>query len=434
METIRNWNLIFSTAGCILTVLGLLQTIVNRYIDKRTREFFILFFSMLILYVMCIMLRSLTGIYAGKGWAVLSRILLFAQAMISSMLALLLTGFLLYKSGREIWWKKPPFITSAGLWVVYFIMLIYTQFSGTIYHVDDNNRYIRGAYFPVLMIPPVIIMMINSQILWHKRKRFTRKQMRAFMIFVSIPTLAMILQGLFFGVHIIVISTVISALFMYYYIVNDQMEKYGRQLEENARLKIDILLAQIQPHFLYNSLTTIKYLCHEDPPKAEKALEGFMTYLRYNMDSLAKDGLIPFEDELRHVKEYVELQKLRFGDELNVVYDLEYTGFKMPALTLQPIVGNAITYGIRRSGNGQGTVTISTGQSGDNIEIKVTDDGNGFIYGNRYPEDKQTHIGIKNVSDRIAAVTGGKLIIDSKPGKGTTVTIVLPCVIGECLN
>lgn len=434
MEAVRYWNLIISSAGCILAVLGLLQALINRYIDKRTRDFFILFFGIIIFYVVCIMLRSMTGSIEGENWAVLSRILMFAQAVLSSILVVSLTGFLIYKSGREIWWKEKAFVAAAALWTVYAGMLIYTQFSGTIYRIDDNNRYIRGDYFPILMIPPVMIMLINAQILWFRRKKYTRAQMNAFMIFVSVPAVAMILQGLFFGIHIIVISTVVSAMFMYFYIVNDQLDRYGRQLEENARLKIDILLAQIQPHFLYNSLTTIKYLCHEDPPKAEKALEDFMTYLRYNMDSLTKDGLIPFDDELKHVKEYVELQKLRFGDELNVEYDLECTGFNMPTLTLQPIVENAITYGIRRSGNGEGTVIISTRQSGDNIEIKVTDDGNGFIYADSRPDDKQTHIGIGNVRDRISEVSGGKLIVDSKPGEGTTVTIVLPGESRECDN
>ena len=77
---------------------------------------------------------------------------------------------------------------------------------------------------------------------------------------------------------------------------------------------------------------------------------------------------------------------------------------------------------------------ISTRQSGDNIEIKVTDDGNGFIYADSRPDDKQTHIGIGNVRDRISEVSGGKLIVDSKPGESTTVTIVLPGESRECDN
>ena len=71
MEAVRYWNLIISSAGCILAVLGLLQALINRYIDKRTRDFFILFFGIIIFYVVCIMLRSMTGSIEGENWAVL---------------------------------------------------------------------------------------------------------------------------------------------------------------------------------------------------------------------------------------------------------------------------------------------------------------------------------------------------------------------------
>ncbi len=211
--------------------------------------------------------------------------------------------------------------------------------------------------------------------------------------------------------------------------INDQTELYYMKESENAKLKLDILQAQIQPHFLFNSLTTIKQLCVKDPEKASEAIETFIVYLRHNMDSLTAEKPIDFSKELEHVKGYLELQKLRFGDDLCVKYDIEFTNFKIPTLALQPIVENAVTYGVRKSENGQGTVVISTKKVGNTVEVIVEDDGPGFV-----PEDvkdtkNKAHIGIVNVRERVENIAGGELIIDSMIGKGTKAVIKLP--IGE---
>ncbi len=150
----------------------------------------------------------------------------------------------------------------------------------------------------------------------------------------------MFIQARVFGIHFIALSSVIAAIFMLSYMINDQTELYYMKEAENAKLKLDILQAQIQPHFLFNSLTTIKQLCVKDPEKASEAIDTFIIYLRHNMDSLTAKKPIDFSKELEHVKGYLELQKLRFGDDLCVKYELEFMNFKIPTLTLQPIVEN----------------------------------------------------------------------------------------------
>ena len=103
----------------------------------------------------------------------------------------------------------------------------------------------------------------------------------------------------------------------------------------------------------------------------------------------------------------------------------------MPILTLQPIVENAVSYGVRRSENGQGTITIRTLKEEDVVKVSVEDDGPGFVY-EALPDDKErSHTGIKNVRERIERISHGKLIVDSKIGEGTVVTFVLPYVSGE---
>lgn len=428
MVNVHVINLIFAAAGMVLGILGLVQTLVCRYLDDETRNFFIGFFGILEGYVIFIMTREIIHRFSGPEWVELSRVAFFGQAFLSSVLPVLITGFMLYQSGDKNITKNHFFRISLALWLLYVGMLVSNLFHGRIYFVNENNAYSRGPYFPMLMVPPILIMILNLWILWKKQHKLTENQKRAFTIYVIVPMAAMLVQMWSFGVHLIVISTVTAAIFMLAFIIADQTERYYIREMENHRLKVDILLAQIQPHFLFNSLTIIKLLCRKDPAKAEEAVADFTDYLRRHMESLQSDVLIPFEEEMKHVQAYLNLQKLRFGDELNVAYDLEVKDFRIPTLTLQPLVENAVTYGVRRSESGCGTVTIRSRSFPDRVEVCVEDDGPGFIR-ETLPNDKErSHIGLQNVRERLSRQCGGKLLIDSTPGQGTTVTIVLPRV------
>lgn len=431
MATVHLINLIFAAAGSVLGILGLIQTLVCRYLDKETREFFVAFFGLLEGYVLFIMTREIIHGFTGTKWVTLSRIAFFGQALLSSVLAVLITGFMLYQSGEKDITKSNLFRISFTLWLLYAGILISNLFHGQIYSVNENNGYSRGPYFPLLMVPPVLIMILNLCILWENRHKLSVNQKRAFAIYVIVPMAAMLVQMWSFGVHLIVISSVTAAIFMFSYIIADQTERYYIREMENHRLKVDILLAQIQPHFLFNSLTIIKLLCRKDPAKAEEAVADFTAYLRRHMESLQSDVLIPFEEEMKHVQAYLNLQKLRFCDELSVTYDLEITDFRIPTLTLQPLVENAVTYGVRRSESGCGTVTIRSRSFPDRVEVCVEDDGPGFIR-ETLPDDKErSHIGLQNVRERLSRLCGGELLIDSTPGKGSKVTIVLPSMEGR---
>ena len=227
------------------------------------------------------------------------------------------------------------------------------------------------------------------------------------------------------------IDNIVAAILMYGYIAASQRVEYYRQVTENEHLKINILLAQIQPHFLYNSLVTIKHLCVEDPKKAQEAVTEFTAYLRNHMDSITIDTPIPFLDEMKQVQEYLSLQKLRFGEELQVRYKLEYTDFMLPTLTLEPLVENAVVHGIRGSRKGSGMVTIESRRLADHIEVSVADDGEGFSCDVAQYNKYSTHTGLSNAAERLKKISGGEIRIDSKPGKGTTATIIIPANGGD---
>lgn len=205
---------------------------------------------------------------------------------------------------------------------------------------------------------------------------------------------------------------------------NDKIIEKARVLEnELIQSRISVMLSQIQPHFLYNSLNTIRYLCIEDPEKAEQAVIDFASFLRGNVDSLNSTGLITFEKELDHVKHYLSLEKNRFGDRVNVEYRIGVDKFLLPPLTIQPIVENAVRYGITKKEEG-GTVTIKTSETEKEYEITIYDDGVGFD-ANAKPakDDKRTHVGIENVRKRLQDQCNGSLTIYSMPNKGTVVKI-----------
>jgi sensor histidine kinase YesM len=171
----------------------------------------------------------------------------------------------------------------------------------------------------------------------------------------------------------------------------------------------------------------IQQLCKIDPKMAEETVVEFSDYLRGNMDSLTRKEPIPFEQELHHVETYLSIEKKRFGDSLNIEYDIKRKNFKLPALTLQAVVENAVRYGVTKK-KGGGKVRIKTEKKDGNIIITVTDDGKGFNPG-QIPEDGRSHVGLDNVRYRLAAMCSGSIEIESRLNAGTKVTIIIPSII-----
>lgn len=210
---------------------------------------------------------------------------------------------------------------------------------------------------------------------------------------------------------------------------NRKLKEKNREMEEQLReTDMSIMLSQIQPHFLYNSLSAIRELCLEDPEEAPRALEEFSAFLRGNMDSLRSKVPVPFSRELEHVKHYLHLEQIRFGDDLHVEYDIQEEDFFLPTLTIQPIVENAVKYGVGNKEEG-GTVRISTCREREKIVITVEDDGIGFdvdeIEHIPVQKDGRTHIGLSNVKHRLKKMVNGTMTIHSRRETGTIVRITL---------
>lgn len=188
--------------------------------------------------------------------------------------------------------------------------------------------------------------------------------------------------------------------------------------------QISVMLTQIQPHFLYNMLNTIHYLCGKDAKVAQNAISSFSDYLRHNLESIDYKELIGFDKELQNINTYLDLEKIRYGDELEIVYDIQTAGFFLPILTVQPLVENAVKHGIAKK-RGGGRVTISTREYEDRFEVTVSDTGVGFDP-ERYAEDGKEHIGIHNVRERLDVQCKGRVEIFSEIDRGTRAIVILP--------
>lgn len=222
------------------------------------------------------------------------------------------------------------------------------------------------------------------------------------------------------AVNIYVIFEGMTMLFEY---VN-----YQKRLASQERQLIDkelaIKMSQIQPHFLYNSLTSIHYLCDKDPKLAKKAVKWFSTYLRGNLESMSKENMVPFEQELNHIEIYLKLEKLRFGDYLDIVYNIEEQDFMIPTLAIQPLVENAVKYGVGDKKEG-GQVIIGTTSTDTHYIVTIEDTGTGFDV-NEEKHDGRQHVGIANVKERLSMICNGELIIHSEIDKGTVAIIRIP--------
>lgn len=203
-----------------------------------------------------------------------------------------------------------------------------------------------------------------------------------------------------------------------------QASRTAELQKELADINMTLMISQIQPHFLFNALNTIKYLIKKDPKSAETAIVKFSSYLRANMDSLTQKEPIPFSKEMEHVQNYIYIECLRFGDRLKVEYDIEYDAFLIPPLTIQPIAENAIKHGINQRVDG-GTLKISTYEEDNEIFVLVEDNGVGFDV-NQQKNDGRSHVGISNIKTRLKEMSGARVMFESTVGIGTKVTIVIP--------
>ncbi len=327
-------------------------------------------------------------------------------------------GFILVivpiKSGKMIIWI-PALINA----IVYFTAF----FSGIAFSFNSANEFQRGplgftchitsAFYTALILIEIFRVFRES--------RFLEGMVLILCMIACLMAVVVETAGL--GLHLVNTATVISCTF-YYMFLNIQITRSekSRQEELMAMQRSELMLSQIKPHFMYNTLGIIRHLCNHDPALAGKTVESFAEFLRGNMKSIDEKEAIPFERELEHAKAYTQIEMLRY-ENVTVEYEINDTDFRLPALSLQPIVENAIRHGVRDLDEGK--VCVKTLRDGDYHVIIVSDNGEGFDM-SATPQGNGNHVGMKNVRERIKTMCGGEFLVDSNPNRGTKITIKIP--------
>lgn len=311
-------------------------------------------------------------------------------------------------------------IINLSSFTIFCILDIINIFTG-IFFTAENGVYLRSNTmiisqgYQFIMFTAIFVTAVAS-------KKLNQREKIAFALYCVLPFIAIILQNAFKGYAIAYASIIVAIEVLFVFIGVEKNFQISMQKEKIKDAQINIMLSQIQPHFVYNSLSAISTLITIDPEKAQEALDNFTEYLRRNLSSLTDVKLIPFEDELKHIETYISLEKLRFDDRINVIYDLKTTDFNVPVLSIQPIVENAIKHGILKKVEG-GTLKISTYEAEDSYVIVIEDNGVGF--NNDDVKKEENHYGIDNIEYRIKNMCNGSLDIKSVINKGTIVTITL---------
>jgi sensor histidine kinase YesM len=191
---------------------------------------------------------------------------------------------------------------------------------------------------------------------------------------------------------------------------------------ELAESRISTMMSQIRPHFIYNTLGSIEQLCKLDPPKASDLVHNFAKYLRGNFGELDNPKPILMSQEMEHVHHYISIENVRFPD-MTFTFEMNSEDFHIPALTVQPIVENAIKHGLMKLSKG-GTIHVLSYETETDYCISVVDDGVGFDTSTLIDERK--HIGLRNIRERLKVMVNGKLEIESTIGVGTKVLVTIP--------
>ena len=187
--------------------------------------------------------------------------------------------------------------------------------------------------------------------------------------------------------------------------------------------------SQMKPHFLYNALGSIQELVLTEPQYASDLLGDFMVHMRSCVRAMANDEPIRFSEELKNIKAYVNIEKMRLEDKLDMQYDIEEDGFPVLPLCVQPIVENAIRHGIHKRGRKGGRVILRTRSDSQTWVVQVEDTGVGFDVAKMFREinrEGKDSTGLSNIRFRLEKVMGGSMDIQSKEGEGTVVTIRIP--------
>ena len=405
-------------ATLLLSALGLWLTAIMPGIDSWNKRFFRSFFIVLILSDCTVLTDIILRAYSAPSAVIC--FMSVSECLLSALPLPMMTVLLLHCCGENM--RESKLLQAVlGLWAVYFLLVISSLIHNAFFFITPERQSHRGPWYPLMLLPAIAIMLLNDMAAVRRRRLLSSKVCLSFFITLLPLTVTVLVQMFVDAFLLLDTCMVLSALSMYGFILSDQIEQDLRQQLEISQQRANILVLQMRPHFIYNTMTSIYCLCSEDPEKAQKVIMDFTTYLRRNFTAMASAAPIPFSSELEHTRAYLAVEQSQYSKSLIVDYDTPHTFFRVPPLTLQPIVENAVKHG-RNPSAGPLRISIRTRKTDTGSEITVADTGCGY-----HPaDDSEPHIALKNIRQRLELMCGGSLTITPGDGGGTVVTVTIP--------
>ena len=401
----------------ILAPLGLqlfgmsFAVLTDRYLQKKHRRDLLIIAALLL----CLVAQNLLETRLMQGDHVFARTLTaIAGYSIRPLILLLFLRIVSPQNSHWLGWLLVGINAAVHLTAL---------FSPICFTITADNSFCRGP-LGYTCHGISMLLLLNLMSLTIREYRHDRKQglwiplLNALLVVAAMAADTLLTVSL--PISFLTVTMVSCCVFYYVWLHQQFVRRHERDLM--AEQRIQIMMTQIQPHFLYNTLSTIQALCAIDPAKAVEITGKFSSYLRQNLNTLEFPGLISFEKELEHTRSYADIEMVRFPN-IRVEYAIEDSGFSVPPLTVQPIVENAIRHGVRI--REEGIIRVSAYQTEEGHEILISDNGVGFDV-QTLGQNEGTHIGLKNVKERIETMCGGSVTVESRIDEGTRVTICIP--------
>jgi len=411
------FNVTVCTVGTIFLVIHIIDLLLKK--DRRKDEKNLLtFFVFTAVHLFAYLSFTIVKVYYTSNALIMTAYSLFYLANNIEVLLLFAYAISYVELNSDV--KRASVIINLTVFGLFAILDVINLFTPIFFYAQDGV-YMR-AKFMVASQGYQLVGFIFVFVLTVFNKHTKVSEKVAFSIYCILPFVAVVLQNILAGFAIAYLSIVIAVEILFLFVNAKKNIDLVNESKKTKEAEVRLMMSQIQPHFIYNTLSSISTLIKIDPDKAQAGLDSFTEYLRSNLSAISETNLIPFSDELKHIKTYLALEKIRFEDRLNVTYDIKTKNFKIPPLSIQPIVENAVKHGLMKKIEG-GTITIKTTEDDQTYCVEISDDGVGFDV-NKLQKSDNKHIGLRNVSYRLSTMCHGEMMIHSEIDKGTTVMVI----------
>ena len=408
----------YYTADIILLVLviySLVQVILNKQMKKMYKRLFMGVFTLQTLFLL-LTLAELCVFFTSKQNTQYV-VLVMLECLCMSILYDIYAAAIFLQTGFGLK-KNPLYYFLCLLSIIYAIIVLIVPWTNVFYVLSDGV-YTRGRLYLLLLTPMALFIVTLLAVIIRNRKKLPAYSFISYSSLMILTLLALILQYCTTSETIIYFPVIIVFVLSVILCFAEQSRTNKKQREELYHQRTNNLILQMRPHYIYNTMMSIYYLCDQNPELAKQVILNFSGYLQRNFSALSKVEPISFLEELEHTRAYLAVEKARFDDKLSVLYDIPCTTFRLPALTLQPIVENAVKHGVDPEHESI-RIKISTKETNDNYLIQVIDDGAIFDPGSIKPGEA-----LSNIRERLESSCGGDLSVSTK-GVFTVVTITLP--------